>query len=633
MHGIGFGLIVVGTLGFQMMRGVGMVSNSPILGDLSEGKDRGEYLSRLQILNQAVSVITGVLIAMLLGGDTVPISRYTPFILTGIVTGIAGSLLLFRLPRHIGSIQKGRESFKAAARRAFADRSFRRFMTVFSLMTCIAGMSRPFIIVYAADIFRMNDSATMYLSVIGSLGALAMGFVAQLLLDRLGAKPILVFFTGTFLLGLVPFLVAPRLAGLNAFLFLGLAFFVFNFGTMGQENSSQPYFYAMVKPEDQLDFGILYFFIFGVGGTLGSLAGGGLIDALLGLGFPPVLSHRIFFGVLFVSTFLLLVSLFRLEALGAFSVSRALNVIFSARDLRAIVLLNRLDRTTTIADERKVIQELGSAPSEVTVDVLVRRLRSPSFTIRTEALRALEGHSVDSRIEKALEAEVKNREYTTAYRAARILGMNQGRRAPPGLRDALKSQDYLLCAESMVALARLKDRPSVNDIEGILRETRNPLLVIYGAEALKLFGDTRSLPVLFSLLERHDLPQDLVDHLVLSIAGILDMEEWFYPYYTLFLEDQHEGIELLLDAVTNARPEGPFRYNEPSFRKAFTGLLCDVELYTRFLSEAFAEADFPKQEVESLRDQFIGILEKATVMDRPNIRFLLAAILTRHLPK
>jgi hypothetical protein len=58
----------------------------------------------------------------------------------------------------------------------------------------VAGISRPFLVLYAADVFGISDSHNMFLSVIGSLGALVMGMVAQMLLDRLGAKPVTCFF-------------------------------------------------------------------------------------------------------------------------------------------------------------------------------------------------------------------------------------------------------------------------------------------------------------------------------------------------------------------------------------------------------------------------------------------------------
>jgi MFS family permease len=633
MEGLGFGLIIFGALGFQVMRGVGLVSNSPIIGAISEGRDRGDFLSRIQIFTHAAAIMTGIMIAFLLSGAEAPILRYALFILAGILFGLTGSMLLFRLPKNIGAFRSDTTSFIVSARRAFSEKSFRRFIMVFSLTTFTAGMSRPFLIVYAAEIYTMSDSATMYLSVIGSLGALAMGFVAQLLLDRIGAKPILVFFSGIFLVSLFPLIVAPGLTGLHTFVFLGVLFFFFNFSSIGQENASQTYFYASIKPEDQLDFGLLYFLTFGVGGTLGSLAGGVLLDGLNSLGFTVFTSYRVFYGILSVFSLMVLISMHRLESYGAYSVRNALNLIFSARDLRAIILLNRLDRSTSIDAERRVIEELGSSPSEVTVEGLIHRLKSPSFTIRTEALRTLEGHPPDPRVIKALLWEVKNHEFTTAYRAARILGLKLSHSAVPVLRNAVYSEDYLLSAESMVALARLKDKQSIKNIEVLLKVTKNPLLITFGAEALRIFGDPNTVPSLLSILERKELPEDLRNQTVLALAGILNMEEWFYPLFTVFLREPADGVDLLLDVIRSRKPGKPFKYKTEAFRNAFAGINGDKGVFISFMGEVFKEASFAGSGAEFLRSTFYEALGRELLTDHANVRYLFAAVFTRFLPE
>jgi hypothetical protein len=632
MPGIGFGLIIIGALGFQVMRGVGLVSNSPIMGAISEGKDRGDFLSRIQIFTHAAAILTGIMIAFLLSGAEAPIFRYSLFILAGILLGLAGSMLLFRLPKNIGAFRNDTTNFIVSARRAFSEKTFRRFIFIFALTTFVAGMSRPFLIVYAAEIYKMTDSATMYLSVIGSLGALVMGFIAQLLLDRIGAKPILVFFSGVFLLSLLPLIVSPGMTGFNTFLFLGALFFFFNFGSIGQENASQTYFYASIKTEDQLDFGLLYFLTFGVGGTLGSLAGGLLLDGLYSFGLSITSAFRVFYILLSIFSLAVLFLMRRLESFGAYSVRNALNLIFSARDLRAIILLNRLDRSTSVDAERRVIEELGTAPSEVTIEGLIHRLKSPSFTIRTEALRTLEGHPADARIIKALLWEVKNHEFTTAYRAARILGMKQAYTAVSALRTAVYSEDYLLSAESMVALARLKDKPSRKNIELVLKVTKNPLLITFGAEALRILGEPSSMPSLLEILERKELPEDLRNQTVLAVAGILNMEEWFYPLFTVFLREPPDGIDLLVDAVQSRKPGKPFVYKTDAFRKAFDGIIDDKTVFISFMTEVFQEAAFTGPSAEFLRTTFYNALGRETLTRNSSVCYLFAAIFIRNLP-
>jgi hypothetical protein len=197
----------------------------------------------------------------------------------------------------------------------------------------------------------------------------------------------------------------------------------------------------------------------------------------------------------------------------------------------------------------------------------------------------------------------------------------------------MKSEDYLLCAESMLALASLRDVTSLARIEIILRMTKNPLLLIYAAEAVRVFGEYTSLPVLFEVMKKADLPENLRNHMILSATGILGMEEWFYPFFTAFLEEPRNGIDGLVDEVTKNRPTGPFRYNQKRFRDAFFGIVDDVPLFSSFMSEVFQEAEFTPPSENMLRELFILSLKDAHLLGHETVRFFFAAVFVRHLPR
>jgi len=78
----------------------------------------------------------------------------------------------------------------------------------------------------------------------------------------------------------------------------------------------------------------------------------------------------------------------RMERLGAYSIADTLSIIFSPRDLRAISLLHRLRRSTSVLEEKSVIEALADTPSEISIGDVLTKLKSPRFTIRVEALAA-----------------------------------------------------------------------------------------------------------------------------------------------------------------------------------------------------------------------------------------------------
>ena len=45
------------------------------------------------------------------------------------------------------------------------------------------------------------------------------------------------------------------------------------------------------------------------------------------------------------------------------------------------------------------------------------------------------------------------------------------------------------------------------------------------------------------------------DEIILSIAGILGFDKWFYPIYVSFLEKSYTGISHLIDFLGECRPQ------------------------------------------------------------------------------
>jgi hypothetical protein len=137
--------------------------------------------------------------------------------------------------------------------------------------------------------------------------------------------------------------------------------------------------------------------------------------------------------------------------------------------------------------------------------------------------------------------------------SARILGDHGYREAIPVLRDLAASADYMLAGEAMIALAKLRDEDFRPNIEGIVTETENPRLKIMGVEALGLYGSLNSLSTLIDTLRVQDPPPYLRDAATLSIAGILDIENRFYPLLirlrempAIALDEVEEACELFL---------------------------------------------------------------------------------------
>ncbi|MEW5818360.1 MAG: hypothetical protein AB1798_23595, partial [Spirochaetota bacterium] len=291
-------LLVIGLMGFQVARGIGLASWNPIVGELAEGKDLGSFLAINHMIAYSAFIGTGILIAFLLAGDA-PLSRYLVFISAGILFGICGSFLSFQFPEPRSSVEEASSRLWEKLISGLKKVPFRNFIVAFSFLLFLCGIARPFIVVYAKQVYTQPDSTVVLFTVIGGIGAVITGFLSRMVIDRLGAKPLFIVYTIVFTSSLFLSAVAFPFQGTSTILFLSLIFFLFNLGSSGVDNAAQAYYFGLVNPEERLTFGIVYYFVYGMAAGFGSLLGGLFIDGLTFTGIAaPVMVYRIFYGVL-----------------------------------------------------------------------------------------------------------------------------------------------------------------------------------------------------------------------------------------------------------------------------------------------------------------------------------------------
>jgi len=549
---IGILLVLGGYSLFQILRGFGMISNSPLLQALSAGKDRGAYLSQKNIIVNAAALVAGVIVSISLGSEA-PLERYSLLLGLGVTLGFVGCMVMFRLPEPPAARFGVQEPFFSDVHHALRDPGFMRFAVPFFLFIFVGGLGRSFLVVYAKQVYNFGDNTTMVLTVVGGLGAILMGFFSRVSLDRIGGKPMFILFNLGFLVSMVPLVLFGALGGPGGWILLAAVFFLSTLGGAGGENAANVYFFSIVGKERQFNMGIFYFLILGFAGVSGSFLGGAILQSLPGwTGLDTVGNYRLFFAFTLVIGLVSLGSQFRMERRGNQTVRQAIATLFSFRNLRAMSLLRRLDQSRSPEQEEQTLSELADNSSPLAIDDLLKRLNSPIFAIRNRALFALEDLTANRSVEDALIKQVEDHQFATAYRAARILGRKNCQRAIPSIRAALESDDYLLQAYSVNALADLGDRESRERIETLLVSSENTLVMVHCIGALKVIGNTDSFVALLSVLRRPQVSPHMRDEVIFGISGVLGMENWLYGRYIAFLDDTETGVAMLLDDLDAA---------------------------------------------------------------------------------
>jgi MFS family permease len=548
-------LVLLGVFIFHTTRGIGMIAHNPVLSALASGPDRGAYMTQIQIINSAVGMFASFAIAVILGRNP-PLFLYAILFGAGIAGGIFSGILVGKIPEP--PVEEGEKSvsFTGIFKEAFSRQSIRQFTVVLMMVALVSGIARAFVTVYAREVFNQGDGMVALYSVFGGLGNLIVGLLIKFLVDRIGVKPIYICCNILGLIGMIPIVFFP-FSGINnttsAVLFLTFLFFILNFGFLGAEGIAQTYFLALIPRELMLDMGILYFFVFGVAGAGGSFLAGLFLDMFTALGVSQFIAFKFLFGLLIAVTVVILYRQRNLSPLGSLPFRGALEVMFSYRDIKAITLLDRLDKSQGADEQEALLGALHNTPSQLSIRWLLDRAKSPRLSVRIEAIRALETlETLNEDAEKALISDIVNNPYTTAYISARTLGNHGCTAAIPLLREAAFSGDYMLAGEAMIALARIKDDASRPQIEEIISNTQNPRLKIMGVEALEIYLSPNSIPVLMDILRQKDPPPYLRDEVVLAMAGILGTGKEFYSLKVRYLENESLAVILAMDEAESA---------------------------------------------------------------------------------
>lgn len=553
--GWGLVLLLVGSLVFNIWRGVGLIGNNPVLGMMAGERDRGAFLSSVQITNSMTIIATSAGTMVVLGIWTGNL-LFGALLGAGVLSGMIASFILLGLPEPEAYRPPAGSSFMQTVREAWTDPRLRRFVFVFAPLSFSAGIARTFIVTHARVLYEQSDGLVMLYYVAFNLGSVAVGYLSRKLMDRLGAKPLYVVFTAVAALAMIPAALSPRFESTAMTMaFLAALNFVVGLGITGEENAGQTYFFSIVKPTQMVDLAVIYYVVYGLGGALGSALGGVFLDTLSTAGVPLVDTYRLLYMAALAVTVGVVVAATRLTAPGSASVRQSLGVLFSMRDLKAIGLLERLEKSGSPADETRIIRELGTYGAAVAERELLPYLKSPRFDVRIEALLALE--NLDRLSNKALAAiadEIERNPYTTAYVAARILGKRHWADALPALRAALSADDYMLCGAAVTALAEMNDTQSLPAIEALAETTDNPRLMISAASAIEQFGRPSSVPSLVSVLKGKNPPAYTFDEIVLALAGILGGLRGFYALYSTYATDAVEAMSTLLETLDDATP-------------------------------------------------------------------------------
>ena len=269
-----------------------------------------------------------------------------------------------------------------------------------------------------------------------------------------------------------------------------------------------------------------------------------------------------------------LILLLRLKRGSAMRLSQSIAVFCSPRAWQGVWQLE-LIQNSTAQQQQELLSDIKVGPaSPLLLHEMPSLLRAPNLLLRLEALESLRNPQLEitDEIRALLIEHVSFSPYTTGANAANILGRRAVKGAVPVLRTALNSADYNLKAQAILALGRLGDLGSLDEVRSILlKEQQNQRICIYAINSIKLLGNPElDVRLLLRCLENWQASRRMNEEVTLALSTLFGVERDFYREYCAFLDEPQSCWERKLEPLARKWKDGlgwnldfaPFAPNE-----------------------------------------------------------------------
>ena len=385
-------LLLVYTL-FNIFRMVGIALNDSTLKNISSVSNRGKVVANVNVAYQSSSLVIRCLTALVLG-----VQRFSGVFglvvlqILGVFVNFFASHEMSRIPsRSTIEYKKGR-TVLVLLKEAMVQESFRRRLFLRWLATAVAvvfALTTPFLRIELG----LSSSLVVVYSVVLGISVMAASYISKHFSDRLGSRPLVLFSTiFSLFFFMVWVLITPSVHPVWFFI---LGFFTNFFVALVSLLVFR--LVAQVMPDDEsVAFNSMVNFViaivaFCVGIISGLLADfGNVARTLFVVGNQTVGNGYTFvflFAIVLTSIEILVAT--RLKEIGAYSSQAAAQVIFSMHGLRAVSMIEKLERTTDPAKRRFLMLSLGGNFNNFATSELRQMLASPFSSDKLEAVRTL----------------------------------------------------------------------------------------------------------------------------------------------------------------------------------------------------------------------------------------------------
>ncbi|MDY0303847.1 MAG: MFS transporter [Sphaerochaeta sp.] len=387
-----FLLLLVYTL-FNLFRMVGVALHDSTVRTVSSSSNRGRVVAGMNTAYQGSSVVARVFTAVVLS-----IQRFAGLAgllvlqIAGVVANLLAAREMSKIPSRTNILYKKGRNVWVIFHEAMGDSTMRRRLILRWLslsVSVVFALTTPFLRVEVG----LSNAMVVTYSVILSLAVMVASYISKQFSDRLGSRPLVIFST---LFSLLFFMIWSMISSTTkmAWIFT-LGFFTNFFVSLISILTFR--LVTQVMPDDEtVAFNSMVNFVIAIIAFVVGIFSGFLADlAPIARSFMVIGGRAVGNGYTFVFLFAIVLTAaeviisIRLEELGAYTSQAAAQVLFSRHGLRAVSMIEKLERTTDPAKRRFLMLSLGENFNNLATSELRQILASPFSPDKREAVRTL----------------------------------------------------------------------------------------------------------------------------------------------------------------------------------------------------------------------------------------------------
>ena len=342
------GVILLGMFGFALFKSIGMVTVTPLIGEITTQNERGRFMAEI-FLHDNVSYLLATIAAIGVISWMPSISTYQMVIVAGCCAGILGSRVVRRVPESAAPKASAAAPVWDSIRVLRSNRNLRRVIAAWAGGFAGVALVLPVSTITVKNGYGASDSTALILGlivIVGGIGAARLGSVVS---DRSGPRPLLMLYALVLVFSAAFWAVAP--SHFSPYL-TGLVFLANGLAKGGVIIETGHVLLRETTQEDRVNVSLVTRVATGaVAGLSGSVLAGSLLAALSSQGLVGLPLYRWYFRAVIPLLMVCMVPACRLPSHSGWPVMRLLRTIASPRCVRALVHRARPRHVSNVAQD------------------------------------------------------------------------------------------------------------------------------------------------------------------------------------------------------------------------------------------------------------------------------------------